>query len=153
MKKNLVSLGIGAFLARLPVYSLPLFFVGIIPNIFSVSAELWSTIEFYVSQLLFLLLSLIIILVFMLIGAKEKRERKLFLFSSILGITFAGGVNRILGTINEMLIATMQRPDLQHIGMRFILVAECVCAAAFAVLIFKAFYKEKNAEGRNGGEQ
>ena len=85
MKKNLVSLGIGAFLARLPVYSLPLFFVGIIPNIFSVSDELWSNIEFYVSQLLFLLLSLIIILVFMLIGAKEKREKKALSFLFNLG--------------------------------------------------------------------
>lgn len=153
MKKKLLTLGLGSLLARFFVYSLSLFLMGMVPNIFSVPDEIWSNIDFYVSQGGCLLLSFFTVIIFMLLGAKGKCERKLFFFSSVAGITLGGGVNHILGAINSMLIAATQRYELEYIGMRLIMVAECVGAAVFAVLIFKALSEKKETESKKDSKK
>lgn len=146
MKKKLISLGTGSLLARFFTYNLSMFTMGMLPNIFSVPEEIWSNIEFYVVQGGCLLLSLVTVVIFTLIGAKGKCEKKLFFFSSVAGVALGGGVKHVLGTINSILVAATQRYELEYIGMRLILIAECVGATACAVLIFKALSKDKEAK-------
>ena len=146
MKKKLIALGAGTLLARFFTYNLSMFTMGMFPNIFSLSEDLWTNIEFYVVQGFCLLLSFITIIIFTLIGAKGKCEKKLFFFSSFAGVALGGGINNVMSTINSMLVGATQRYELEYIGMRLIMVAECVGAAVCAVLIFKALSKEKEAK-------
>lgn len=153
MKKKLISLGAGSLLARFFTYNLSMFTMGMLPNIFSVPEEIWSNIEFYVVQGGCLLLSLVTVVIFTLIGARGKCEKKLFFFSSVAGIALGGGVKHVLGTINSILVAATQRYELEYIGMRLILIAECVGAAVCAVLIFKALSKNKEAKAVTNGKK
>lgn len=152
MKKKLLTLGAGSLLARFFTYNLSMFTLGMLPNIFSVSEELWVNIEFYVVQGFCLLLSFITIIIFTLIGAKGKCEKKLFFFSSFAGVILGGGINNVLSAINSMLVAATQRYEFDYIGMRLIMIAECVGAAVCAVLIFKALSKEKRAKAVTSGK-
>lgn len=146
MKKKLISLATGTLLARFSAYTLYLLILTNMSHNFAITNrwnEIWSNIHTYVAELGCLALSFAIIIIFSFVTTKEKCDRRLFAFSSIVGVAFGGAVYNLLNLPLTMYTAVSDNIEIRQIALPIIMVVECLAAAATSVLIFKAFNKEK----------
>ena len=146
MKKKLISLATGSLLARFSAYTLYLLILTNMSHNFAITNrwnEIWSNIHTYVAELGCLALSFAIIIIFSFVTTKEKCDRRLFAFSSIVGVAFGGAVFNLANFIVSMYIAITDNMEIRYAANRLIVVIECLTAVAVALLIFKKLHKEK----------
>lgn len=75
--------------------------------------------------------------VFAFAVSKDKKERKIFLAASFIGVLFGGAINTAVYCVGSMLIMAINRPDLYYIAHRITAIAECVASCVATVYIFK----------------
>lgn len=140
MKKKLILAGICGALARFCAYTLYSVLLSVTPHSFAITgplSELWSNIFSYVIEIGCWLISAVIMLVFAFAVSKDKKERKVFLAASFIGVLFGGAINTAVYCVGSMLIMAINRPEFYYIVHRITAIAECAASCVATVYIFK----------------
>ena len=140
MKKKLILAGICGALARFCVYTLYSVLLSVTPHSFAITgplSELWSNVFSYVIEIGCWLISALIMLIFAFAVSKDKKERKIFLAASFIGVLFGGAINTAVYCIGSMLIMAINRPEFYYIVHRITAIVECAASCVATVYIFK----------------
>ncbi len=140
MKKKLILAGICGALARFCAYTLYTVLLSVTPHSFAITdplSELWSNVFSYVIEIGCWLISALIMLIFAFAVSKDKKERKIFLAASFIGVLFGGAINTAVYCIGSMLIMAIDRPELYYLAHRITAIAECAASCVATVYIFK----------------
>ena len=76
-------------------------------------------------------------LIFAFAVSKDKKERKVFLAASFIGVLFGGAINNAIYCIGSMLIMAINRPEFYYLAHRITAIAECAASCVATVYIFK----------------
>ena len=140
MKKKLILAGICGVLARFCTYTLYSVLLSGTSHSFAITgplSELWSNIFSYVIEIGCWLISALIMLIFAFAVSKDKKERKIFLAASFIGVLFGGAINTAVYCIGSMLIMAINRPEFYYIVHRITAIVECAASCVATVYIFK----------------